>query len=152
MAGLLVGDLFRNCARAVPDRVAVVLDEKSLTFGCLDRLANGRPLRWPSCRSAQAIGPWCGARPTWTWSSSSRPAAKVGVVFVPVNPGLGQDEAEPIVQAGTPHAHPRGRRSDGELRTRWGPRLTFRCWGWKKSLVRRAKSIRLSRSTSGLRT
>ena len=41
VAGFLVGDIFRNAARAVPDRVAVVLGDESLTFGRLDRLANG---------------------------------------------------------------------------------------------------------------
>ena len=39
-APLLVGDVFRNAARAVPDRVAVVIGDQALTFGQLDRLSN----------------------------------------------------------------------------------------------------------------
>ena len=37
---LLVGDVFRNAARAVPDRVAVVIGAQALTFGQLDRMSN----------------------------------------------------------------------------------------------------------------
>jgi len=37
---LLIGDVFRNAAGAVPDRLAAVVGERSLTFAELDRGAN----------------------------------------------------------------------------------------------------------------
>ena len=37
---LLIGDVFRNAARAVPQRAAVRLGEQSLSFEALDRAAN----------------------------------------------------------------------------------------------------------------
>ncbi|MEU0938219.1 fatty acid--CoA ligase family protein [Embleya sp. NPDC005971] len=39
MTGLVVGEVFANAARAVPDRTAVVLGERSLTFAELDAAA-----------------------------------------------------------------------------------------------------------------
>src|SRR4051794_1197657 len=38
--GLLIGDVFRNAARAVPNRVAAVLDGASVTFADVDRQSN----------------------------------------------------------------------------------------------------------------
>ncbi len=100
--GFLVGDLFENAARAVPDRVAVLLGDESLTFGRLDRLGNG------TARRLVEQGLAAGDRVV-VWSATSldivavfAACAKAGVVFVPVNPGLGIDEAEVIVLAARP--------------------------------------------------
>ena len=43
---LLIGDIFRNAARAVPGRAAAMLGDAMLTFGELDQAANrlGRAL------------------------------------------------------------------------------------------------------------
>lgn len=38
--GLLVGDVFRHAARAVPDRVAAIFGDERLTFRALDERAN----------------------------------------------------------------------------------------------------------------
>ena len=102
MAPLLVGDLFRNCARAVPDRPAVVHGDDSLTFGRLDRLANGTRLE------LERRGIEAGDRVV-VWSATSvagvvtfAAAAKAGAVFVPVNPALAADEAEPIAEVARP--------------------------------------------------
>ncbi len=100
--GFLVGDIFANAARAVPDRVAAVLGDSSLTFGRLDRLANG------TARVLAARGLIAGDRVV-VWSATSldivvafAACATAGFVFVPVNPGLGMDEAEGIVGAARP--------------------------------------------------
>ena len=37
---LLIGDVFRNAARAVPDRTAAVFGPRSITFGEIDAGAN----------------------------------------------------------------------------------------------------------------
>ena len=102
MPGFLVGDIFRNAARAVPDRVAVVLGNESVTFGRLDRLANG------ALHILAELGLQAGDRAV-VWSATSldvvvgfAACAKAGVVFVPVNPALGPDETEPIVGAARP--------------------------------------------------
>ncbi len=104
VAPLLVGDLFRNCARAVPGRVAVVRGEDALTFGGLDRLANGSR----AVLDAHGVAPgdrvvlWAGTRLEGVVAFAA--AAKAGAVFVPVNPALGADEAEPIVRIARPAA------------------------------------------------
>ena len=102
MTGFLVGDIFRNAARAAPDRVAVVVGDDSLTFGRLDRRANG------SARALAEMGLRPGDRAV-VWSGTTldivvgfAACAKAGIVFVPVNPGLGTEEAEPIVGAARP--------------------------------------------------
>ena len=104
MAGFLVGDIVRNAARAVPDRVSVVLDDASLTFGQLDRRSNATM----AVLTGAGLGP--GDR-TVVWSATSldivvvfAACAKAGIVFVPMNPGLNTDEAEPMVRAARPHA------------------------------------------------
>ena len=102
MAGFLVGDVFRNAARAVPDHVAVVLGDASLTFGRLDRLANG------AARALAELGLEAGDRAV-VWSATSldivvgfAACAKAGTVFVPVNPAFGIEEAHAIVGAARP--------------------------------------------------
>lgn len=102
MVGLLVGDVFRNARRAVPARRAVVLDDESLTFAQLDRGANAAA----AALDALPVGP--GDRAV-VWSATNldvvvafAACAKVGIVFVPVNPALTADEAEPIVRAARP--------------------------------------------------
>lgn len=102
MAGFLVGDIVRNAARAVPDRLAVVLDDASLTFRQLDRRANA------TAEILTGAGLGVGDRAV-VWSATSleivvafAACAKAGIVFVPVNPGLTIDEAEPMVSAARP--------------------------------------------------
>ncbi len=104
MAPLLVGDLFRNCARAVPRRVAVVRGDDALTFGGLDRLANGSraALHDHGIRPGDRVVVWAGTCLEGVVAFAA--AAKAGAVFVPVNPALGADEAEPIVRIARPAA------------------------------------------------
>ena len=98
MAGsdLLIGDVFRNAASAVPDRTAAALGDRSLTFGALDaradQLAGALATLGIGHRSRVAL-----------WSATTLDAvplfaalAKLGAVFVPVNGLLGADEAGAI--------------------------------------------------------
>ncbi len=103
-APLLVGDVFRNAARAVPDRVAVVIGDEALTFGQLDRLSNGAAqelagaLLHPGDRIAVL------ASTDLTTVVLFAAVAKFGGVFVPLNPALGDDELATVVAAARPDA------------------------------------------------
>lgn len=101
---LVVGDVFRNAARAVPDRVAAVLGDTALTFGVVDRRANATAAR------LHALGMTPGDRLV-AWSATAldlvvvfAAAAKAGIVFAPVNPALGIDEARTTIAAARPVA------------------------------------------------
>ena len=89
---LLVGDVFRNAARAVPDRVAVVIGDASLTFGQLDRLSN----EVVECLLGQGHGPGdriaVAAETAIDTVVLFAGVAKAGAVFVPVNPALRAEE------------------------------------------------------------
>jgi len=103
-APLRVGDIFRNAARAVPDRVAVVVGDDALTFGQLDRMANAAAqelagaLLHPGDRIAVL------APTDLTTVVLFAAVAKFGGVFVPLNPALGDDELAAIVAAARPTA------------------------------------------------
>ncbi|HEY2428327.1 MAG TPA: class I adenylate-forming enzyme family protein, partial [Acidimicrobiales bacterium] len=97
--GLLIGDVFRNAARAVPERVAAVVGSDSLTFGELDR-------------RSEAIGTELGVGRgdrVALWSGTSLDSvvlfaglAKAGAVFVPVNPALTPLEAAEVLDTARP--------------------------------------------------
>ncbi|MCU1485035.1 MAG: long-chain fatty acid--CoA ligase [Actinomycetia bacterium] len=96
---MVVGDIFRNGARAVPDRVAVVFNGEALTFAELDRAAN---------RTARALGAGHGDRVA-VWSSTDlglapvfAGLAKAGAVFAPVSGVLPAEEAVAVVQSARP--------------------------------------------------
>ncbi len=104
MAGFLVGDIVRNAARAVPDRVAVMLDDASLTFDQLDRRSNATVRRLANAN----LG--LGDRVA-VWGTTSlemvvvfAACAKAGIVFVPMNPALHADEAQALVCIARPSA------------------------------------------------
>src|SRR4051794_9970775 len=90
---LLVGDIFRAGARAVPDRVAAALGARSLTFRQADVAANAH------AEALHALGVGHGDRLVM-WSATSIDAvplfaglAKLGAVFAPANALLTVDEA-----------------------------------------------------------
>ena len=101
---LLIGDILRNAAQAVPGRVAATLDEGRLTFGELDREGN---------RHAQALaglGIGYGDRLA-VWNDTCLEAlplfagaAKLGAVYTPANARLSPGEAQPIVEYARPRA------------------------------------------------
>lgn len=91
-AELRVGAVFSNAARAVPDRVAAAHDGETLTFGELDAAANRL------CRALAAAGVGRGDRVA-VWAAPSLSVvgifaalAKLGAVFVPLNPQAAPDE------------------------------------------------------------
>jgi fatty-acyl-CoA synthase len=95
---LLIGDVFRNNAAVVPDRVAAALGARTLTHGELDRAANRM------ARALRELGVVKGDRIV-VWADTSlelvplfAAAAKLGAVFAPVNARLGAREAERLAQ------------------------------------------------------
>ncbi len=111
---LVIGDIFRNAARAVPRRTAAVLGERSLTFAEVDALAN----RTVQALAARGIG--AGDRvATWTGTTLElvplfAALAKLGAVFAPLNGRWGEaetavvlDRLQPaLVVADAEHASP----------------------------------------------
>ena len=99
---LLIGDIFRNAARAVPDRIAVDLDGNQLTFVELDRHSNrmARTLAGLGASPGSRILVWC---PTALQLAPVFAAsAKLGAVFAPLNPALSLPEARPVLDAARP--------------------------------------------------
>ncbi|HZQ88062.1 MAG TPA: AMP-binding protein [Acidimicrobiales bacterium] len=96
--GLLIGDVFRNAARAVPARVAAAMGDTTLTFAEIDDGSNrvGRAVRALGVRHGDRVVVWA------TTSLDTIPLfaalAKTGAVFAPMNPSLSVDEA--LVTAG----------------------------------------------------
>lgn len=100
--GLLIGDIFRNAAAAVPDRPAVYFAGDALTFAELDGTANRM------ARLLQRGFLARGAR-LMVWAPTSLElaplfvaAAKLGAIYMPVNPVLGPDEARTMLTAAAP--------------------------------------------------
>jgi fatty-acyl-CoA synthase len=99
---LLVGDIFRNAARATPDRVAVADGPHRLTFGELDRLGNRLAHRLRD----EGVG--LGDRVVALAAASIEmapvyaAAAKLGAVFAPMNGRLTLNEATPFVETARP--------------------------------------------------
>lgn len=99
---LLIGDVFRAAARAVPDRVAVALGERTMTYAQLDRAANQH------AHALASLG--IGARDRVVlWSDTSIDAAplfaglaKLGAVFAPANALLGVEEAVEMAASARP--------------------------------------------------
>ena len=102
MAELLIGDIFRAGARAVPHRVAAAMGERSLTFVELNAAANAH------ARALTDLGVAYGDRVV-LWSNTSLDAvpvfaalAKLGAVFAPANAILGVDEAAEMAALARP--------------------------------------------------
>jgi fatty-acyl-CoA synthase len=99
---LLIGDLFRNAARAVPDRVAAVAGDERLTFGEIDAASN---------RVARALGDLGiskGDRVVVRSDTDLRlvplfaALAKIGAVFAPLGPHLSETEAASTIDRARP--------------------------------------------------
>jgi acyl-CoA synthetase (AMP-forming)/AMP-acid ligase II len=94
---LVIGDIFRNAARAVPERTAAALGTARLTFGEVDDLGNR------AAHVLAALGVGAGDRVA-TWAGTTLDAvpifaalAKLGAVFVPLNGVWGAEEVrDPI--------------------------------------------------------
>jgi acyl-CoA synthetase (AMP-forming)/AMP-acid ligase II len=99
---LLIGDVFRNAARAVPHRPAAVLGDRALTFGELDRRAN----RVARVLSARGVGHrdrvLMQARTSLDVVPVFVALAKLGAIYVPANPSFHGDELDAIAVAASP--------------------------------------------------
>jgi acyl-CoA synthetase (AMP-forming)/AMP-acid ligase II len=99
---LVIGDIFRNAARAVPDRTAAALGRRSLTFAALDAVSN---------RTAQALasrGVGVGGRVA-VWAGTTLAVipvfaalAKLGATFAPLNGLWGSDEVGAVLSGFAP--------------------------------------------------
>ncbi len=108
---LLIGDIFSNAALAVPDRIAAVVGERSLTFAALESVANrlARHLAHDGVGRGTRVAVWCStdldAVPLFA------ALAKLGALFIPVSGLLGPDEAAAILGTCRPNLvvtdHPR---------------------------------------------
>jgi fatty-acyl-CoA synthase len=94
---LLVGDIFRQAAVAVPNRMAAAMGDRSMTFRELERAAAG-----VAARLAE-IGVSVGDRVV-VWSATSLDVVPVfvacsstGAVFCPMSPLLSPDEAAAVL-------------------------------------------------------
>jgi acyl-CoA synthetase (AMP-forming)/AMP-acid ligase II len=99
---LLVGDVFRGNAAAVPERVAASLGGDSITHGALDRAANR------TARALRDLGVALGDRVV-TWADTSlalvplfAACAKLGAVFAPLNARLGAGEVTDALRLARP--------------------------------------------------
>src|SRR5436305_6052514 len=99
---LLIGDVFRNAARAVPERTAAVFGARSITFGEIDRTANRM------ARAVQEYGVGHGDRVA-VWAATDLDVvplfaalAKLGAVFAPMNAALSAEEAVETAFAARP--------------------------------------------------
>jgi len=99
---LLIGDVFRNGARAVPDRLAVAVGGNGLTFGQIEARSN------QVARALLVCGVGHGSRVV-SWATTSldvvpvfAAAAKLGAVFAPANPLLGPAEATAMIALARP--------------------------------------------------
>ncbi len=89
---LLIGDVFANAARAVPNRAAAVLGEESIPFGELDRRANQlvRALSGAGVQRKDAVITCCPS--SLALVAVFAAVAKMGSLFGPLNPALGAVE------------------------------------------------------------
>lgn len=149
-AQLLVGDIFANAARAVPDRPAAARGDAQLTFAQLDRRANR------VARRLRAMGIGHGDRVV-VWSDTSLDTlpffvalAKLGAVFAPIGTMLGADEAFDMLTVARPSmlAVDAERRADGTALQRGPASPSSSSPAWPTAMaMTRPRSTR-ARSTS----
>src|ERR1700677_2521131 len=89
---LLIGDVFRNAARAVPYPMAAALGAESLTFRQIDRESNklARALGGLGITTGDRVAVWSGTNLNVVLVFAA--LAKLGAVFAPLNALLGPEE------------------------------------------------------------
>ena len=89
MTGLLIGEVFRSAARAVPHRTAALVGDRALTFAELDAAADrtARHLAAHGVRRGDRVVCPVAASPETLAAFAA--AARAGAVFVPVDAGSG---------------------------------------------------------------
>jgi acyl-CoA synthetase (AMP-forming)/AMP-acid ligase II len=95
---LVIGDVFRNAARAVPHRTAAVLGERALSFGELDALGNqtAHLLHSRGIAGGDRVATWAGT--TLASVPVFAALAKLGAIFAPLNGLWGEEEAESVLE------------------------------------------------------
>lgn len=101
---LLVGDVFRAGARAVPDRVAAAMGERTLTYREIDVAANAHAAALAGLGVAPRDRVVCWSHTTLDVVPLFAGLAKMGAVFAPANALLGVDEAAEMVALARPAA------------------------------------------------
>lgn len=104
MSGLLVGNIFRNAARAAPAGVAAVLGDTTLSYGDLhtasDRVATA--LVAHGVRPRDRVAAWTGTSLDVVVLFAA--LAKLGAVYLPIAGNLGSDEAARFIALARPRA------------------------------------------------
>jgi acyl-CoA synthetase (AMP-forming)/AMP-acid ligase II len=102
MSGLTIGSVFRNGARAAPDRPAAVLGARSLSFGEVDRLADAwiAVLRSAGLQHLDRVLSWTGT--TLDVVPAFAALARMGAVYCPLPGTLGAAEAASIAEVCRP--------------------------------------------------
>jgi acyl-CoA synthetase (AMP-forming)/AMP-acid ligase II len=102
MSGLTIGSVFRNGARAAPDRLAAVLGARTLTFGEVDRSADAwiSVLRSAGLRPGDRVLSWTGT--TLDVVPAFAALARMGAVYCPLPGILGVAEARSIAEVCQP--------------------------------------------------
>jgi acyl-CoA synthetase (AMP-forming)/AMP-acid ligase II len=94
---LVIGDIFRNAARAVPQRTAAALGDRSLTFSELEVLGNrmAHELAQLGVARGSRVATWAGT--TLEIVPVFVAAAKLGAVFAPLNALWGAAELAEVL-------------------------------------------------------
>src|SRR4051794_14039538 len=102
MSGLTIGSVFRNGARATPDRPAAVLGARALSFGEVDRLADAwiAVLRASGLAHRDRVLSWTGT--TLDVVPAFAALARMGAVYCPLPGTLGGPEAASIAEVCQP--------------------------------------------------
>src|ERR1700722_15878758 len=99
---LLIGDVFRNAARAVPDRLAAALGDESLTFRQIDQESNklARALGRLGITTGDRVAVWSGTNLNVVLVFAA--LAKLGAAFAPLNALLGAAEVGGTARLASP--------------------------------------------------
>ena len=99
---LLIGDVFRNAARAVPDRMAAALGDESLTFRQIDQESNklARALGRLGITTGDRVAVWSGTNLNVVLVFAA--LAKLGAAFAPLNALLGAAEVGGTARLASP--------------------------------------------------
>jgi fatty-acyl-CoA synthase len=99
---LLIGDVFRNAARAVPGRMAAALGDRSLTFRQIDQESNklARALGRLGVTTGDRVAVWSGTNLNVVLVFAA--LAKLGAAFAPLNALLGAAEVGGTARLASP--------------------------------------------------
>jgi acyl-CoA synthetase (AMP-forming)/AMP-acid ligase II len=102
MSGLTIGSVFRNAARAVPDRPAAALGDQQLTFGEIDARADrmAHALAARGLRRGDRVLCWTGT--TLDAIPLFAALARIGAVYCPLPGTLGITESQGILEVADP--------------------------------------------------